>query len=332
MRTFLLSGVKEDDRMKALDELQAIHKSHFESMFRRLKGHPFTMALLDTSLLAFLPPDDDAVKALAERIHMDQDKCLRQVRLLRLAGMMSPTGHFHGYRLCFVCPELVAMQTAALIGAALTVQNEGMATTPKILIPRLCAEREIEYVTPVVRHAAKKIFDTCNGTVDYSVGVMVEVSRDCIRADALAGEDVDFVVFNTDTLTESAFGLCAHGHGPQTFPAPASSLPTTCVPSPKDPFSVLDEKGVGQMIFSAIKDFRRIRPSLQLGVTGRHCGDPSSISFFDKISINYLSCAKEHIHTAKLVAAQAHIEGVSRDMERRLEAELEGLMDRVRYM
>jgi len=262
--------------------------------------------LLDPPLHEFLPTDAEDIYALSKRIGMDFDECSRRVMSLQEEN---PMLGFRGCRISIVYPEITAMQTKAILSAAVKVQleNELEIIKPEIMIPLVCTDHEIEFIVPGIRAAAEEVFEQLNERVSYKIGTMLEVPRALVRASSIVSDvDVDFVSFGSNDLTQMMFGFSrddAHRFLPQYMEHHILTA---------DPFVTLDERGVGSLMHDAVKDCTKIDPSLEMGVCGEHGGDPASIGFFDKIGLDYVSCSPFRVHIAKIAAAQAHIKAMTK--------------------
>jgi len=264
-----------------------------------------SIRLLDPPLLEFLPDpnsktfESDVVE-LSSKTGISIEKCLTQILSLK---EVNPLLGFRGCRLSIIYPEMTEMQTRAIIGAALAAHREGVLVKPRIMIPMVCSEHEVEAIVPIIKRGYANECANAIHCVPYSIGCMLEVPRACIRADQIVSESgIDFVSIGSNDLTQLIFGMSKDDT--QRF------LPEYIDKHifAKDPFVSIDVRGVGTVINLTVARCRKANPEVQIGICGEHAGDPQSIYFFNKLGLDYISCTPYRIPMAKLAAAQAHIE------------------------
>jgi len=227
-----------------------------------------------------------------------------------------------------VHPEITSMQVRAIMRAALSALQEGIAVRPEIMIPNVCSDHELAQLVPVIRKAATEAFQEMEFAVDYSIGVMLECPRACLRADSIVAPVIHTHILNrrdasaidheeslpgikfcsvgSNDLTALVYGFSRDDCG-QFLKTYVDKGIFAC-----DPFKTLDQRGVGSIIHSAVKKIRKANPDIKIGVCGEHGGDPQSIRFFERLELDYVSCSPFRVPIAKLACAQAHIEAVSR--------------------
>ena len=291
---------KNEDQMKvALHELEPMQQADFEGIYEAMEGRPVTVRYLDPPLHEFVPTKDNEIKELAEDLNITEEE-LRQVidNLHEVNPMM---GH-RGCRLAVSNPLIAKMQTAALIKAALAVQERHPEWTiePEIMIPLVGEVAELRYVKNVVVETADAIIEHSDIDMKYHVGTMIEIPRAALLADEIA-QEAEFFSFGTNDLTQMTFGFSRDDAAkflPKYYEAKIYE---------NDPFARLDQNGVGKLVKIAAKLGRETRPELKLGICGEHGGDPASIEFCHKTGLNYVSCSPYRVPIARLAAAQAAI-------------------------
>jgi pyruvate,orthophosphate dikinase len=300
-------------REVALDKLLPIQRADFLEIFRAMDGLPLTIRLLDPPLHEFLPNFEELQAELFElKLKMQQansfgdidqflrqiwekEQLLRQVERLREANPM--LGH-RGCRLGLVYPEVTAMQTRAIFEAACTAQGEGLTVMPEIMIPLVATEQELAHQRQVVAEIAREVLGAHGMKMDYSIGTMIELPRAALTADRIA-EHADFFSFGTNDLTQTTFGLSRDDSGrflPHYIQHKVLS---------DDPFQVLDQSGVGQLVEMGVTRGRQTKPDLKIGICGEHGGEPKSIAFCHCLGLDYVSCSPFRVPIARLAAAQA---------------------------
>lgn len=297
MRKMILSDTV-DERKAALADLLPMQKQDFIGIYEAMKGLPVTIRLLDPPLHEFLPTDDEDFRALANEMGKTFDELkLKAAHLHELNPMM---GH-RGCRLAVSYPEIAQMQTRAILEAAIEVKkNKGYDIVPEIMIPLVVEIKELCYVKNIIDETAKQVFEEAGMKLDYHVGTMIEMPRAALTADEIASE-AEFFSFGTNDLTQLTFGLSRDDAGRILNDYIEKNI-FEC-----DPTARLDQKGVGQLVNIAVQKGRTTRPNIKLGICGEHGGDPSSIEFFHRAGLNYVSCSPFRVPIARLAAAQAAI-------------------------
>ena len=298
MREMIVSETSEQ-REKALAKLEPIQQADFEAIYEAMKGRPVTIRLLDPPLHEFVPTDPKDIAALAEEMDLTVEHLNQVIASLHEFNPMM--GH-RGCRLDVTFPEIAKMQTAAIIKAALAVRSRRPAwkITPEIMVPLVGEEKELAFVKSVIDKTAKKIIKEAGSDMTYKVGTMIEIPRAALTADAIARE-AEFFSFGTNDLTQMTFGFSRDDAGKFL----ASYYDRKIYES--DPFSKLDQAGVGRLVKMAAELGRETRPDIKLGICGEQGGDPSTVEFCHKIGLTYVSCSPFRVPIARLAAAQAAI-------------------------
>jgi len=296
VREMILAKDKTD-REKALNKILPIQKEDFIRIFEVMDGLPVTIRYLDPPLHEFIPHTNKELHELA-RV-MDVPFEALEVKAESLKEFNPMLGH-RGCRLAITYPEIAVMQTEAVIQAALAVKKKGVKVFPEIMIPFTGDEKEFEFLREVIVNKAEEIFDRENDKVAFMVGTMIEIPRACLVADKIA-EKAEFFSFGTNDLTQMTFGFSRDDSG--VF------LPDYVNKGilPSDPFLVLDQEGVGQLVALGIQRGRQSRPALKVGICGEHGGEPRSVEFCYKVGMDYVSCSPYRVPIARLAAAQAKI-------------------------
>lgn len=302
----MIMAEDEYSRKKALLKLLPMQKSDFKGIFRAMEGYPVTIRLLDPPLHEFLPDHNELTRKLDKLRSIDGDrdkiqqlkKVLARVEALHEINPM--LGH-RGCRLGVTYPEIYDMQVEAIIEAACELKSEGINTVPEIMIPLVSHVKELSTTKKNVIRVAESVIEKNNVELDYLVGTMIELPRTAITADQIAME-AEFFSFGTNDLTQTAFGFSRDDAG--------KFLPYYIEHGilDHDPFAVLDQDGVGQLVKIGIEKGRSTRADLKIGICGEHGGDPQSIKFGHNIGLNYVSCSPYRVPIARLAAAQAFLE------------------------
>ncbi|KXZ39697.1 pyruvate phosphate dikinase [Alkalithermobacter thermoalcaliphilus JW-YL-7 = DSM 7308] len=285
----------KDERQKALDELLPIQKDDFKEIFKVMQGRETTIRLLDPPLHEFLPKKDDEINMLAQNMGISYEEIKSRVEDLEEFNPM--LGH-RGCRLCVTYPEIYQMQSRAIIEAAIEVKQDGIEVKPEIMIPLIGDINELRYVKSIIKDTIEDILQRSNVEIDYLIGTMIEVPRAALTADEIAKE-AEFFSFGTNDLTQMTYGFSRDDANKFLSEYEEKGI------FEKDPFQVLDEKGVGKLIKIASQLGKSEREDIKLGICGEHGGEPSSIAFCHKIGLNYVSCSPYRVPIARLVAAQA---------------------------
>ncbi|MEA2042832.1 MAG: pyruvate, phosphate dikinase [Bacteroidota bacterium] len=284
-------------RKEALDKLLPIQRKDFEGIFTAMKDLPVTVRLLDPPLHEFVPHDEKGQKEMAEAMGVSVDVIKSKVEDLSEVNPM--LGH-RGCRLGNTYPEITVMQTRAIIEAAMNLKDKGVTAKPEIMIPLTGTLQEMKMQEDIVRDTIKTIFEERNDKIDHMVGTMIEIPRAALTADEIA-QSAEFFSFGTNDLTQMAFGYSRDDAG--------KFLPIYIEKGilKEDPFQVLDQEGVGQLVEMAVKKGRQTRPDIKLGICGEHGGEPSSVEFCHRVGLDYVSCSPYRVPIARLAAAQASI-------------------------
>jgi len=294
MREMILAENAEG-RRKALEKLLPFQQNDFEGIFEAMAGLPVTVRLLDPPLHEFVPHDDKGQQEMADAMGVPVKVIKQRVEALHEQNPM--LGH-RGARLGNTYPEITEMQTRAILGAALTLKKKGITAIPEIMVPLTGTLYEFLEQEKIIRATAAKLFEEKGDKVEFSVGTMIEIPRAALTADRIASA-AEFFSFGTNDLTQMTFGYSRDDI--------ASFLPVYLDKKilKHDPFQVLDQKGVGQLVQMATERGRAARPNLKCGICGEHGGEPSSIEFCHKVGLNYVSCSPFRVPIARLSAAQA---------------------------
>ena len=294
MREMILADTVKG-RKQALKELLPMQRSDFEGIFRAMEGYPVTVRLLDPPLHEFVPHQLATQKELAEDLHISLAAVKSKVAELEEFNPMM--GH-RGCRLGTSYPEITEMQTQAILEAALKVKKDGIIVKPEIMVPLVGTVEEFKQQKAIIDATAEEVFKKRKDTMEYSVGTMMETPRATLIADKIA-EDADFFSFGTNDLTQMTFGYSRDDSG--------KFLPTYLEKGilKHDPFEVLDQEGVGQLVEMGTQLGRKTKSNLKVGICGEHGGEPSSVAFCQKVGMNYVSCSPFRVPIARVAAAQA---------------------------
>tara|TARA_R110002049_G_scaffold303214_1_gene497354 strand:- start:2141 stop:4870 length:2730 start_codon:yes stop_codon:yes gene_type:complete len=296
MREMILADTVKG-RKQALEELLPMQRTDFEGIFEAMDGLSVTIRLLDPPLHEFVPHQLATQKELAEEMHISLQAVKNKVAELEEFNPM--LGH-RGCRLGITYPEITEMQSRAIIEAALNLKEKGIICKPEIMVPLVGTVKEFESQEQIIRRTASTIFKERNDSIEYLVGTMIEVPRAALMADLIA-EKADFFSFGTNDLTQMTFGYSRDDAG--------KFLPIYIEKGilKVDPFEVLDQEGVGQLVKLATERGRSVKPNLKVGICGEHGGEPSSVEFCYKTGMDYVSCSPYRVPIARLVSAQAAI-------------------------
>ena len=297
MREMILAEDAEG-RKKALEKILPYQKADFKGIFKAMAGCPVTVRLLDPPLHEFVPHDLKGQEEMAAAMGVSVKYIQQRVEALCEHNPM--LGH-RGCRLGNTYPEITEMQTRAILGAALELKAEGIEAMPEIMVPLTGILYEFKEQEKVIRAAAEQLFAEMGDRIDYKVGTMIEIPRAALTANRIASS-AEFFSFGTNDLTQMTFGYSRDDI--------ASFLPVYLEKKilKVDPFQVLDQNGVGQLVQMATEKGRAIRPDLKCGICGEHGGEPSSVKFCHKVGLNYVSCSPFRVPIARVAAAQAAIE------------------------
>ena len=297
MREMILAETTKE-RQIALDKLLPYQKADFVGIFKAMEGLHVTVRLLDPPLHEFVPHDAKGQQMLAEAMGKSVEAVQRRVKSLEEFNPM--LGH-RGCRLGNTYPEITKMQTTAILGAALELKTEGKVIYPEILVPLVGIINEFEEQKNAILEAANTLFAAEGDSVEYTIGTMIEIPRAALTADQIA-EQAQFFSFGTNDLTQMTFGYSRDDVN--------SFLPIYLRKKilKNDPFQVLDQTGVGQLVEMATKKGRSVNAKLKCGICGEHGGEPESVKFCHRVGLDYVSCSPFRVPIARLAAAQGAIE------------------------
>lgn len=297
MREMILAEDVEG-RKKALAKLLPYQKEDFKGIFRAMDGYPVNVRLLDPPLHEFVPHDTKGQEEMAKAMGVTVEYIRQRVDILCEHNPM--LGH-RGCRLGNTYPEITQMQTRAILSAAIDLKREGLDPHPEIMVPLTGILYEFEAQEKVIRDEAAALFKEEGMEIPFKVGTMIEIPRAALTADKIASR-AEYFSFGTNDLTQMTFGYSRDDI--------ASFLPVYLDKKilKVDPFQVLDQNGVGQLVEMAVDKGRMVRPDLKCGICGEHGGEPSSVKFCHKVGLNYVSCSPFRVPIARLAAAQAAVE------------------------
>jgi pyruvate,orthophosphate dikinase len=294
MREMILAK-DEDGRRIALAKILPYQEADFEGIFEAMEGCPVTVRLLDPPLHEFVPHDEKGQHEMAEAMGVSIKVIKQRVDSLHEQNPM--LGH-RGCRLGNTYPEITEMQTRAILGAALSLKKRGIKAIPEIMVPLVGIKFEFNEQDKIIRETAAKLFAEKGDSIEFKVGTMIEIPRAALTAGKIAAT-AEFFSFGTNDLTQMTFGYSRDDI--------ASFLPIYLEKKilQADPFQVLDQNGVGQLVRMATENGRAVNPNLKVGICGEHGGEPSSVEFCHKVGLNYVSCSPFRVPIARLAAAQA---------------------------
>ncbi len=295
---------KENERHEALQELMDLQKGDFVALFSVMQGHPVTIRLLDPPLHEFLPQKEGEVQEMAQKTGWKKEDIKEQVEALKESNPM--LGH-RGCRLAVSFPEIYQMQARAIAEAVCQSMEKGLSPAPEIMIPLVIMEKELSFIRNIVEQELKKVQKEKAKTFKYSIGTMIELPRSALTADELARQ-ADFFSFGTNDLTQTTLGISRDDCG-RFLPSYMSENLMV-----EDPFSTLDQKGVGVLVQKAVDLGRKTRPNMKMGICGEHGADEKSIYFFDRLCLDYVSCSAYRVPVARLISARSAIEQQSKQV------------------
>ncbi|MCP9611937.1 pyruvate, phosphate dikinase [Coprobacter tertius] len=297
MREMILSK-DEEGRREALKKLLPMQRQDFEELFMVMDGLGVTIRLLDPPLHEFVPHQLATQKELAEEMGMT----IEEVKLAcdALEEFNPMLGH-RGCRLGCTYPEITEMQARAIIEAALNAKARGAKVTPEIMVPLVGVVEELKMQAEIIHNVAKQVFAERNDSIEYKVGTMIEVPRAAVTADQIATV-ADFFSFGTNDLTQMTFGYSRDDAGKFLKIYQEKGI------LKNDPFAILDQQGVGQLVRMGTEKGRSTKPELKVGICGEHGGEPSSVKFCASLGMDYVSCSPYRVPIARVAAAQAAIE------------------------
>ena len=287
-----------ETRQAALDKILPMQEEDFYQIYKLMEERPVTVRLLDPPLHEFLPKGEKEIADLALELKIQPARVHERISELQ---EVNPMLGFRGLRLGVIYPEISRMQARAIMQAAIRLNKEGVKVVPEIMIPLSSDVHELAYVKDIVVKEIEKVFEEQGMEIKYLLGTMIEIPRAAITADEIA-QITDFFSFGTNDLTQMTFGLSRDDAG-KFLPAYIEKDILE-----KDPFQVLDQKGVGFLVETAVEKGRKSNPALHLGICGEHGGEPNTVKYLYNVGLDYVSCSPFRIPIAKLAAAQAAIE------------------------
>ena len=288
-----------EEREAALAKIEPMQQADFEALYEAMESYPVTIRFLDPPLHEFVPTTEEEITALAKT----QNKTVQEIKdIIASLHEFNPMMGHRGCRLAVTYPEIAAMQTRAVIKAALAVKGRhpDWNLVPEIMIPLTGDVKELKFVKDVVVKAADAEIAAAGATLKYEVGTMIEIPRACLTADEMAKE-AEFFCFGTNDLTQMTYGFSRDDAGKFLDAYYEHKI------FENDPFAKLDQTGVGMLMEMAVTKGKAVRPSLHCGICGEHGGDPVSVEFCHKIGLDYVSCSPFRVPIARLAAAQAAI-------------------------
>ena len=294
MREMILSSTVEG-RKRALDKLLPFQRTDFEGIFEAMAGFGVTIRLLDPPLHEFVPHQQEMQKVLAEEMGISIEAVKQKVNDLEEFNPM--LGH-RGCRLGITYPEITEMQARAIIEAALNLKAKGVDARPEIMVPLVGTVAELKNQADLIRATAEKVFAEKGDRIEYQIGTMIEIPRAALTADHIA-EEAEFFSFGTNDLTQMTLGFSRDDAGkflPDYLDKGIFKV---------DPFTAIDQNGVGKLIEMGVEKGRQTKPNLKVGICGEHGGEPSSVEFCHRAGLNYVSCSPFRVPIARLAAAQA---------------------------
>jgi pyruvate,orthophosphate dikinase len=296
MREMILAN-DQISRRKAVMKLLPFQRDDFYGILKAMAPHPVTIRLLDPPLHEFLPHTEEQIEKLSDEMKIQKSEIRSRITALQESNPM--LGH-RGCRLGIMYPEITEMQSRAIFEATAKLVKEGEFPLPEVMIPLVGSAPELENQKRVVNQLAKEVMQNESVNFEYLVGTMIELPRACITADKIA-EHAQFFSFGTNDLTQTTFGFSRDDMGsfmPQYIDSQIIK---------NDPFQSIDQSGVGELVKLGVKKGRSSNSKLKIGICGEHGGDPESITFFNNVGLDYVSCSPFRVPIARLAAAQAAI-------------------------
>ena len=295
-RKMIVSETKEQ-REEALMEILPYQKNDFMDLFNVMNGYPVIIRLLDPPLHEFLPSKDSDIATLADSLGISVSDLKKKIVSLKEFNPMM--GH-RGCRLSITYPEIVVMQTKAIIGAAISCSKNGVVVKPEIMVPLVGDVNELKYIKDIIKEVCDDMISSSGVSIKYMIGTMIEVPRATVMADEIAKE-AEFFSFGTNDLTQMTYGFSRDD---------ASKFLNDYYDKKiflNDPFMRLDTNGVGSLMKIAIDKAKSVNPDIELGICGEHGGDPSSVYFCNELGLDYVSCSPYRVAIARLAAAKSAI-------------------------
>jgi pyruvate,orthophosphate dikinase len=304
----MIMAETDDERQVELDKLLVFQRKDFVEMFTALAGRPATIRLIDPPLHEFLPNLEDLIEEVAiakanGKVDADKEIMLAKVRSMH---EVNPMMGLRGCRLSIVFPQIVEMQTRAVLEGAIEASKSGVTALPEIMIPLVGHVNELKWIREKLDAFATEIVKKSGSKIDYKFGTMIEIPRAALTADKIA-EHSEFFSFGTNDLTQMTFGFSRDDSDRFLKPYVEQKI------LPGDPFESIDQDGVGQLMEMAIAKGRSVKPELKIGICGEHGGEANSIAYCHKIGLDYVSCSPYRVPIARLAAAQANLAASERD-------------------
>ena len=293
----MIVATNKEDREEALEKILPYQEGDFEKLFIAMEGYPVIIRYLDPPLHEFLPKTEDEIRELSVDLGISYEELRARVEGLKEFNPMM--GH-RGCRLLITYPEIIRMQTRAVIGAAIRVKDKGMVVKPEIMIPLVGDVKELRYVKEIVVEEADRMLRESGANIDYKVGTMIEVPRAALLSDEIAKE-ADFFSYGTNDMTQMTFGFSRDDSAKFLKDYYDKGILES------DPFASIDTKGVGKMLSISSELARGVNKSISLGICGEHGGDSKSIEFCNDIGLDYVSCSPYRVPVARLAAARCEI-------------------------
>jgi pyruvate,orthophosphate dikinase len=297
LRKMIVSKTQEE-RVKALNELFPYMKKDIKETLKVMKGLPVTIRLIDPPLHEFVPHNEEKLRALANDLGISYEELNQRAESLRESNPMM--GH-RGVRLGITYPEVTEMQARAILEASAELIKEGVKVYPEIMIPVVSHEKEVEFITPIIRKVYEEVVKkTGVKKIEYKIGTMIEIPRACLVANKLA-ETMEFFSFGTNDLTQMGFGYSRDDSGVFLKEYVEKKI------LPSDHFQTIDQGGIGEFIKMTVSRGRSVRKDLKIGICGEQGGDPASVEFCHNAGLNYVSCSPFRVPIAILASAQAQV-------------------------
>ena len=305
VQKMILSQNKKE-RLSALQEIKKFQKKDFIGLFRVMNGLPIIIRLIDPPLHEFLPNTQEIKGKIVNARGKEKEKLEKMLQAVNQMHETNPMLGLRGCRLAIIMPEIITMQTQAILEAALDVKREGKKVKPKIMVPLVGDVKELIFVKKEIEKAAKGVFENRGEALNFSIGTMIELPRAALTADEIA-QEADFFSFGTNDLTQTTLGISRDdAEGKFLNQYQEKNI------IEESPFKTIDQNGVGMLIKIAVKKGRSVKKGLSIGLCGEHGGDPKSIKFCHQVKLNYVSCSPFRIPIARLAAAQAALEEKSK--------------------
>ncbi len=304
----MILAENDADRQVELDKLLVFQRNDFKEMFIALGGRAATIRLIDPPLHEFLPNLEELIEKVATAKALKTPDAAAEAMLAKVQSMheVNPMMGLRGCRLSIVFPQIVEMQTRAIIEGAIESEKAGIEAHPEIMIPLVGHVNELKWLREKLDQTASEVVKSSGKTTDYKFGTMIEIPRAALTADQIA-EHAEFFSFGTNDLTQMTFGYSRDDSDKFLKPYVENKI------LPGDPFESIDTEGVGQLMEIAVQKGRSVKPQLKIGICGEHGGEANSIAFCHKIGLDYVSCSPFRVPIARLAAAQANLATVERD-------------------